>query len=136
MEPVYIKTYKSGELQKKIARFKQILSNCTLCPRNCRVRRTENKSGVCKTGRLAQVASFDLHFGEESPLVGHGGSGTIFFAHCNLGCVFCQNYSISQTDTRFQEVYPNQLAFIMLELQKKGAENINFVTPLMLRPRL
>ena len=129
MEPVYIKTYKSGELQKKIARFKQVLSNCTLCPRNCRVRRTENKSGVCKTGRLAQVASFDLHFGEESPLVGHGGSGTIFFAHCNLGCVFCQNYSISQTDTRFQEVYPNQLAFIMLELQKKGAENINFVTP-------
>jgi putative pyruvate formate lyase activating enzyme len=129
MQPVYIKTYKSGELRKKITRFKQILNDCTLCPRKCHVRRTDNELGLCKTGRLAQVASFDLHFGEESPLVGKGGSGAIFFAHCNLGCVFCQNYSISLSDTKFQEVYPNQLAFIMLELQKKGAENINLVTP-------
>lgn len=109
--------------------FKENLKKCSLCPRKCKVNRLQGELGFCQIGLLPQVASYDLHFGEESPLVGKGGSGTIFFAHCNLGCVFCQNHSISNNQSSFPELYPNQLAYIMLTLQEKGAENINLVTP-------
>jgi len=117
------------KVQEVLPWFKEQLKSCTLCPRNCKVNREKSQLGKCKTGLLAQIAGYDLHFGEESPLVGKGGSGTIFFAQCNLGCVFCQNYTLSHSEKTFPELYPNQIAHIMLELQKQGAENINLVTP-------
>lgn len=104
------------------------LQSCNLCPRNCNVNRLKNEPGFCKSGRLADVSSFNLHFGEERPLVGSRGSGTIFFAGCNLGCEFCQNYSISHLG-QGRGVNAQKLADIMLFLQKQGALNINFVTP-------
>jgi putative pyruvate formate lyase activating enzyme len=104
------------------------LGNCTLCPRNCGVNRLKGELGFCRTGRKAIVSSAFLHFGEERELVGHGGSGTIFFSYCNLGCCYCQNYTISHLGEG-KELDAHELASAMLALQKAGAENINFVTP-------
>lgn len=104
------------------------LESCKLCPRNCKVNRLKEELGFCKTGRYTVVSSFNLHFGEEPPLVGRGGSGTIFFGWCNLGCIYCQNYTISHLGEG-SKVNPAELAQIMLSLQKRGAHNINFVTP-------
>ena len=104
------------------------LESCDLCPRNCGVNRIEDEVGFCRTGRLALVSSHAPHFGEEPPLVGAGGSGTIFFAGCNLGCIFCQNYDISHL-LQGRAVTGRQLATIMLELQQRGCHNINFVSP-------
>jgi len=120
---------KAKRIRDVLPWLEQAITKCELCPRACKVNRKNGELGFCKTGVQAQVASFDLHFGEERILVGQGGSGTIFFAHCNLGCVFCQNYEISNNDLNFPEVSAKQLALIMLELQTKGAENINLVTP-------
>ncbi|HVP57681.1 MAG TPA: radical SAM protein [bacterium] len=104
------------------------LEACDLCPRNCGVARTRGETGVCKGGILARVSSMGPHFGEESPLVGEHGSGTIFFTGCSLGCAFCQNYDIShQLDGR--EVPPRELADMMLRLEDMGCHNINLVTP-------
>lgn len=100
-----------------------------MCPRACGVNRLEDEEGRCLTARAARVASFNLHFGEEAPLVGEGGSGTIFFAGCNLGCVFCQNHDISHGVDGSTAATPEQLAGIMRSLQDQGALNINFVTP-------
>ena len=91
MESSYLKTHKDGILQERIETALSILENCQLCPRRCEVNRLEDEIGVCKTGRQAVVSSYSPHFGEEDPLVGRGGSGTIFMTHCNLGCIFCQN---------------------------------------------
>ncbi len=129
MKPLYLRALEKGLLKNKMKKALNIADNCVLCPRKCKVNRLKNETGFCNTGRLAQVASYNLHFGEEAPLVGQNGSGTVFFAHCNLGCVFCQNYDISHNQTRHQEVDPDQLAGIFLELQSSGAENINLVTP-------
>ncbi len=129
MKPLYLETMHSGLLEKKTRQAENIAGKCALCPRKCGVNRLEDETGFCNTGRLSQVASYNLHFGEEAPLVGSGGSGTVFFAHCNLGCVFCQNYDISDNQTRHQQVTPEQLAGIFLDLQASGAENINLVTP-------
>ncbi|MFP4084865.1 MAG: radical SAM protein [Desulfonatronovibrio sp.] len=129
METAYTIARKNGLLEKKIKELETLARDCTLCPRQCRVNRLENETGFCNTGSLAQVASYNLHFGEEAPLTGRGGSGTVFFAHCNLGCVFCQNFDISSNQSRHAEVSPEQLADIFLELQASGAENINLVTP-------
>jgi putative pyruvate formate lyase activating enzyme len=104
------------------------LESCDLCPRACGANRLENEVGFCRTGRQAIISSHGPHFGEEPPLVGSHGSGTIFFAGCNLGCVFCQNYDISHL-THGGEASPEQLADIMLELQGRGCHNINFVSP-------
>jgi len=128
MMPVYLNLSKK-ELDEKIKQAVALLSPCYLCPRSCGVNRLEGERGFCKNGRYALVASYNLHFGEESPLVGTGGSGTIFFAGCNLGCVFCQNYDISHSIEGSVEVSAEQLAHIMIHLQKKGAHNINFVSP-------
>lgn len=101
---------------------------CTLCPRQCKVHRSKNQIGFCGIGDVPHVSSVGPHFGEESVLVGSGGSGTIFFAGCNLGCVFCQNFDISH----HRHGHPTtieQLAQSMLELQNHGCSNINFVTP-------
>jgi len=129
-------TLDSHELRARIDTARSLLSDCRLCPRQCRVNRLDGETGFCQTGRLAAVASYNLHFGEEAPLVGRGGSGTIFFAGCNLGCLFCQNYDISHSTAGAIEAEPGQLAAVMLELQKQGAENINFVTPSHVVPQI
>jgi len=101
---------------------------CHLCPRECGVNRLDGETGYCRTGRRTRVASYNAHFGEETPLVGNSGSGTIFFSSCNLLCSFCQNYDISHLNQGV-EVGPSQIAAMMIELQGKGCHNINFVTP-------
>ena len=136
MDPGYIKLHKQGKLAERINAALGALKECRLCPRMCRANRLEDELGFCRTGRLSRVASYNLHFGEETPLVGSKGSGTIFFAQCNLGCVFCQNYDISHEAQGAQEVNKNQLARIMLDLQKAGAHNINFVTPSHVVPQI
>ncbi len=112
-----------------------LISPCRLCPRECRVDRTRGELGFCGTGRSALVSSAGPHFGEERPLVGTGGSGTIFFAGCNLGCIFCQNYDISHL-RRGHEASPDEIAKIMLYLQNTGCLNINFVTPTHVVPQI
>jgi putative pyruvate formate lyase activating enzyme len=109
-------------------RLREAMSPCTLCPRECKVYRSEGRTGFCGIGDKPVVSSIGPHFGEESVLVGCGGSGTIFFAGCNLGCVFCQNFDISH-HRHGREVTVEQLARSMLELQRRGCCNINFVTP-------
>jgi putative pyruvate formate lyase activating enzyme len=109
--------------------------DCSLCPRECHIDRLSRELGFCRTGEKAKVASLHAHFGEESPLVGRGGSGTIFFMSCNLLCYFCQNYDISH-DAGGGEVGPEELADMMLSLQKRGCHNINFVTPSHVVPQI
>ncbi len=111
------------------------MKSCRLCPRDCRVNRLENQKGYCRTGRLAVLSSYGPHFGEEDPLVGTGGSGTIFFAHCNLLCLFCQNYEISHLGAG-KEVTADQLARVLLSLQESGCHNINFVSPSHVVPQI
>ena len=126
--PAYLKTFDKGLLKEKIKKAHEIISACTLCPRKCKVDRHSGQTGICKTGELAYISSYNPHFGEEAPLVGTRGSGTIFFTHCNLMCIFCQNYDISHEGFG-AAVSAEQLATIMLDLQSSGCHNINFVTP-------
>ncbi|MBI5639471.1 MAG: radical SAM protein [Nitrospirae bacterium] len=125
--PAYLSLAK-GEFNERISRAEDILSNCFLCPRQCGADRTAGETGYCRTGELPFVSSWGPHFGEERPLVGIHGSGTIFFGNCNLGCLFCQNYSISHLGEG-EEISHAELAGIMLDLHKKGCHNINLVTP-------
>ncbi len=127
-EPCYFETYHSGKLKEKIKAAYQILENCTLCPRNCRVNRLEGKLGICKVGKDPMISSVGPHFGEEPPLVGRRGSGTIFLTGCNLLCLYCQNWEISHL-MEGREVPLEEFAEGMLYLQKIGCHNINFVTP-------
>jgi putative pyruvate formate lyase activating enzyme len=124
----YISLIEQGKLEEKIRSARSKLQACTLCPRECRVDRLTGQTGVCKTGTYAWVSSYSPHYGEEAPLVGTNGSGTIFFTHCNLLCLFCQNFDISHEGVG-QEVNAEQLAAIMIDLQRMGCHNINFVTP-------
>ena len=120
------------ELHQRAEQAVAALADCRACPRDCRVNRLEDKWAACKTGRHAVVASYFAHFGEEDCLRGWNGSGTIFFGHCNLRCVFCQNYDISQgiRAGRAPAGSPaREIAAMMLELQRHGCHNINFVTP-------
>ncbi len=126
--PAYLALYESGELQRRAEQALEALQACRLCPRDCGVDRMADQTGVCKTGRHAWVSSHFPHLGEEDCLRGWRGSGTIFFSHCNLKCVFCQNYDISQGGVGV-ETRPERLAEMMLELQAAGCHNINFVTP-------
>ena len=135
MEPSYIKLYRDGELSERLERAVQILAACELCPRRCRVNRLNGELGYCRIGRKAKVASYNAHFGEEAPLVGQYGSGTIFMSSCNLLCSFCQNYEISRL-AEGVEVEPEQLAAMMLHLAEKGCHNINFVTPSHVVPQI
>ena len=139
MKASYLNLYEQGELQKRIRRARELLAPCRLCPRHCGVNRLQTgKLGICGTGERAIVASFGSHFGEESPLVGKGGSGTIFFSHCNLLCIFCQNYEISHCPDQEEGVAtgPEQLARIMVNLQEQGCHNINLVTPSHVLPQI
>jgi len=135
LEPAYIEAFKTGLLKKRVDQAYKMLRSCTLCPRRCKVDRLSGETGVCKTAEKAYVSSYSPHFGEEAPLVGRNGSGTIFFTHCNLLCIFCQNYDISHQGYG-EEVSGEQLAGIMLYLQKAGCHNINFVTPSHVVPQM
>ena len=134
-EPAYLRLLRSGELKKRVEEAYRRLEDCTICPRECRVNRRAGETGVCRTGERAVVSSYAPHFGEEDPLVGTGGSGTIFFAWCNLKCQFCQNYEISQLG-HGREVEPEDLAAMMLRLQAMGCHNINFVSPTHVVPQI
>lgn len=134
-EPSYIRAYDNGLLKIKAAEAVSLLKSCMLCPRKCGVDRLSGETGFCNTGRLSRVSSFSPHFGEEAPLVGKHGSGTIFFTHCNLLCLFCQNFDISHQGEG-QEVTDSELAGIMLSLQRQGCHNINFVTPSHVVPQI
>ena len=134
-EPSYINAYKTGKLSDSIEKAYRILEKCRLCPRECEVNRLEDEEGICHTGKSAIVSSHNPHFGEESPLVGTGGSGTIFITHCNLLCVFCQNWETSHLGIG-REVGSKELAAMMLDLQRHGCHNINFVTPSHVIPQI
>ena len=128
-QPAYLKLHKTGELKKRAEKLRAIMEACRLCPRQCGVNRLEGKRGFCRApGATLVVSASHPHFGEERPLVGKGGSGTIFLTHCNLRCVFCQNWEISQLG-RGAERSIDELAVMMLLLQKIGCHNINLVTP-------
>ncbi len=111
-----------------IDRLKSLLNPCTVCPRKCRINRFKSNNGFCRTGYKPKVASYNLHHGEEPPISGYRGSGTIFFSGCPMRCVFCQNYPISQY-LHGNEITIEELADYMISLQKRGAHNINLVTP-------
>lgn len=137
MEGRYLEAMRAGILEERIRRGWEMLGACTLCPRKCGVDRSSDNRGYCRIGRRAEVASYGPHFGEESVLVGNGGSGTIFFCGCNLLCRFCQNYQISQaTDVACRPVEDHELAAMMMALQDKGCHNINFVTPSHVVPQI
>jgi putative pyruvate formate lyase activating enzyme len=131
----YLALFESGELRQRVEVAREMLRSCTACPRNCRVDRLADKYAVCRTGRYATVSSHFAHFGEEDCLKGWKGSGTIFFSGCNLRCVFCQNFDISW---RLQgaPAPPEKLARMMLDLQRQGCHNINFVTPEHVVPQI
>lgn len=133
--PRYLDLHAKGELTRRAKQARELLSPCRCCPRQCGVDRLNGETGLCLTGNRALIASYNPHFGEEAPLVGQGGSGTIFFAGCNLLCCFCQNYDISHSPNGLA-ASPEQLAGVMLELQTQGVENINFVTPSHVAPQI
>ena len=153
-KPSYLALLESGELDRRIGKLSAILESCELCPRRCRVNRLAGETGFCKAPDTLVISSYNLHFGEERPLVGPrsglgsigtggfgigdsktGGSGTIFLSYCNLLCVYCQNFEVSHL-AQGVEVTTERAAEIMLELQRKGAPNINFVTPTHYAPQL
>lgn len=133
--PAYLKAYETKELQKKADLAMASLEKCDICPRNCGVNRLQEKMGFCRSGSLAKVYSASVHFGEEPPISGENGSGTIFFSGCSSRCVYCQNYKFSRQG-QGEEVSPAGLAEIMLKLQKKGCHNINLVTPTHVVPQI
>ena len=135
-EPLYQIAHRSGRLQACTQEALSRLEACTLCPRRCKVdRRQASAEGFCRTGRFAWVASADAHFGEEAPLVGQRGSGTIFFSRCNLLCSFCQNETISHGEAG-RQLSDEELARVMLALQAEGCHNINLVTPSHVVPQI
>lgn len=127
-EPCYVAASRTGDLARRVKVLHEALASCALCPRRCRVNRWEDERGFCRTGRSAVVASYGPHFGEEDPLVGRGGSGTIFFTHCNLRCCFCQNVDISHEGAG-RPVDAETLAGMMMALQERGCHNVNLVSP-------
>jgi putative pyruvate formate lyase activating enzyme len=138
-EPAYLALLRSGELTKRVQAAYRRLEACDICPRHCGVNRVRaahaSELGACRTGEEAVVSSAGPHYGEESPLVGRGGSGTLFFAWCNLRCRYCQNASISQAGEG-APLAPEQLASLMLDLQDRGCHNINFVSPSHVVPQI
>ncbi|MGB9005890.1 MAG: radical SAM protein [Candidatus Aminicenantales bacterium] len=134
-EPIYQAARRSGLLEERVSRAAGVLESCSLCPRRCGTNRLRGEKGYCRAGWLPAVSSYNPHFGEEDPLVGLHGSGTIFLTHCNLRCCFCQNYDISHEE-HGREVGADRLAEMMLELQGLGCHNINFVTPTHYVPQI
>jgi putative pyruvate formate lyase activating enzyme len=135
MEPAYLRSYHDQTLHQRLNEARARLESCDLCPRRCKVNRIAGELGVCQTGRWAVVAHADLHHGEEAVISGRYGSGTIFFSHCNLLCVFCQNHAISHSGEG-AAMTPQALADSMLTLQKNRAHNINLVSPSHVVPQI
>lgn len=136
--PNYLALYESGELEKRVQTLEKLLLTCTVCPLDCGNNRVEGEVARCFSRRLPVVSSYTEHFGEEPALVGKNGAGNIFFGNCNLRCVYCQNYQISQTHREQikNEVTHERLAEMMLELQSRGCHNINFVSPTHFAPQV
>jgi putative pyruvate formate lyase activating enzyme len=134
-KPAYLNLLDAEELANRVSKAYDHLSICDVCAWECPVDRRAGKIGVCRTGEIARVSSYGPHMGEEDPLRGWRGSGTIFFTRCNLRCQYCQNHDISQTDSG-DEVSPEQIARMMLELQTLGCHNINFVSPSHVVPQI
>lgn len=133
--PSYIALHRSGELAARVEAARQALADCALCPRVCHVNRFETLDGHCRTGARPVVSSYGPHFGEEAPLTGSRGSGTIFFTSCSLHCVFCQNWDVSH-ERLGSPVSERALGAMMLDLQARGCHNINFVTPSHMIPQV
>lgn len=136
--PGYVALLRAGELHQRVDHLERLLERCTVCPRDCLNNRLNDEIAACYSGRLPIVSSYTAHFGEEPPLVGTRGAGNIFFGNCNLRCVYCQNYQISQTHKEQikNQVTHERLAEIMLELQSRGCHNINFVSPTHFAPQM
>jgi putative pyruvate formate lyase activating enzyme len=135
-EPAYLKLHRTGELSERARELWALMAECQLCPRRCKVNRLKGMSGFCRTpGATLVISAYHAHFGEERPLVGSEGSGTIFLTHCNLRCVFCQNWTISHLG-RGVETDIETFAQMMLELQADGCHNINIVTPTHYSPHI
>ena len=129
--PSYISLLNSGEFNERLKNLDQLMANCTICPHGCQVDRKTGETGLCKSGINPIISSYTLHYGEEPIISGTNGAGNIFFGNCNLKCVYCQNYEISQnwkTEKKF-ETSPEKLAEIMLLLQSRKAHNIGLVSP-------
>lgn len=136
--PRFLELYQTGELAKRVEQLERLLAACTVCPKDCGNDRLQDEIAACYSGRLPIVSSYTAHFGEEPCLSGRGGAGNIFFGNCNLRCVYCQNYQISQTwrEQRKNEVTHERLAEIMLELEARGCHNIGFVSPTHFAPQM
>lgn len=134
----YLNLFEAGQLQARVAALEALLERCTVCPRDCLNNRLNDEIAACYSGRRPIVSSYTPHFGEEPALVGTSGAGNIFFGNCNLRCVYCQNYQISQTHKQQikNEVTHERLAEMMLELQERGCHNINFVSPTHFAPQM
>lgn len=134
-EPSYLKLHKSGELRERGDKLWQIMQSCRICPRRCKAKRLQGQRGFCQSSSQLEISSFHPHFGEERPLVGQYGSGTIFLTNCSLRCVFCINWEVSQGGQgSFCSI--DDFAEMMLKLQSKGCHNINFVTPTHYLPHI
>jgi putative pyruvate formate lyase activating enzyme len=133
--PSYLKLYRNGILAERIKQAYQRLESCAVCPRSCHINRHHNNNGFCQAGLPPKISSYNAHFGEEPPISGTAGSGTIFFTHCNLRCVFCQNYPISQFGNG-TAVSVEELTRIMLFLQSKNCHNVNLVTGTIYVPQI
>lgn len=136
--PSYLRLIETGELAERVYALEALLERCTVCPRDCLNNRLNNEIAACYSGRLPIVSSYTAHFGEEPGLVGTRGAGNIFFGNCNLRCVYCQNYQISQTHKQQlkNEITHERLAEMMLELQARGCHNINLVSPTHFAPQM
>ncbi len=137
-EPRYLELLESGNLKKRVEKLENLLESCTVCPKDCGNNRLKDEIAACYSGRLPIVSSYTAHFGEEPVLSGKNGAGNIFFGNCNLRCVYCQNYQISQTwkEQKKNEITHERLAEMMLELQAKGCHNIGFVSPTHFVPQM
>ncbi len=134
-EPACVSLHRQGGLEERARRAREELADCCACPRNCHINRLDDERLICRTGRHAIVSSAFAHFGEEDCLRGQHGSGTLFFSGCNLRCVFCQNWDISQQESG-KECTAREIADLMLELQARGCHNINLVTPEHVAPQV
>ena len=136
--PSYLRLFQTGELERRVASLEAMLESCRVCPLDCGNNRMLDEIARCYSGRLPVVSSYTSHFGEEPALVGRNGAGNIFFGNCNLRCVYCQNYQISQTHKEQirNQVTHERLAEMMLELQARGCHNINFVSPTHFAPQM
>ena len=136
--PSYLRLLETGEMEERVRALEAMLESCRVCPRDCLNNRLKDEIAACYSGRLPVVSSYTAHFGEEPALTGTKGAGNIFFGNCNLRCVYCQNYQISQTHKEQikNQVTHERLAEMMMDLQARGCHNINFVSPTHFAPQM